>query len=177
MEHGFFHPDRGYWQAIGIDPTPYTVVVEPERVEQAEVDEEIVEITIPAVTRETSQLAELLASYPEGTVEVPLKPGADHQWDGTEWVHTPPDPAEILAAERARMVCSRFQARAALHAAGLLDQVQAAVDQADPFVRLAWADAVEFRRTSPTVLALAQTLGLSDAQVDEVFRAAMRIEA
>ena len=45
--------------------------------------------------------------YPEGTVEVPLKPGADYEWDGSEWVHTPPDPEEILAAERAAAESNR----------------------------------------------------------------------
>lgn len=52
MEKGFFHPDRGYWQAV----------------------------------------------YPEGTIEVPLKPGPDHEWQDGEWVHVPPP--EIEPTER-----------------------------------------------------------------------------
>lgn len=46
---------------------------------------------------------EILDSYPEGTVEVPLKPGADYDWDGSQWAHTPPDPAEVLAEYRANL--------------------------------------------------------------------------
>lgn len=89
----------------------------------------------------------------------------------------PPTAAEVLAAERARMVVSRFQARAALHNAGLLDDVEAAVAAADAFTKIAWADAVEFRRTSPTILTLAGAIGLNDAQLDDLFRAAAQIVA
>lgn len=58
MEHGFFHPDRGYWQAIGGDPD------------------------------------KLLQDYPAGTIQVPLKPGVDYEWQDGEWVHAPP-PVEL----------------------------------------------------------------------------------
>ena len=33
--------------------------------------------------------ASVIATYPQGAVEVPLKPGADYEWDGEEWVHSP----------------------------------------------------------------------------------------
>jgi hypothetical protein len=79
--------------------------------------------------------------------------------------------------ERASMVCSRFQARAALHQAGLLAQAEEFVAQADTLVQIAWADAIEFRRNSPTINAMAQGLGLTDEQIDDLFRAAMQIEA
>lgn len=49
-EHGFYHPDIGYWQTIGA----------PSESEKA--------------------------SYPQGTVEIPLKPGSWYDWDGTEWI-------------------------------------------------------------------------------------------
>ena len=88
-----------------------------------------------------------------------------------------PTPDEVLAANRAAMLCSRFQAKAALHLAGLLPSVEAAIAQADPVTRIAWAEAVEYRRNSPTILALAAALDLSDEQVDALFRAAMQIEA
>lgn len=121
--------------------------------------------------------AETLAGYPEDTISVPLKPGADYDWQDGAWVHVPPDPAEALAAERESMVCSRFQAKAALHLAGLLPAVEVAIAQADPVTQLAWAEAVEYRRNSPTILALAGALELTDEQVDNLFRTAMQIEA
>ena len=97
-------------------------------------------------------------------------------WADVEAAMTP-DPTETLAREREGMVCSRFQAKAALLQAGLLDQVQVAVDDAEPFVRIAWAEASEFRRNSPTIAALAKSVDMTDEQVDDLFRAAMEIEA
>ncbi len=74
---------------------------------------------------------------------------------------------------------SRFQARAALHLAGLLDQVEGLmVDPSAPtLARLAWADAQEFKRSSPTIASMAQALGLSDADVDALFISAATIDA
>jgi hypothetical protein len=36
--------------------------------------------------------ANVLAAYPEGTVEVPLKPGSDFEWVNGAWQPTPPEP-------------------------------------------------------------------------------------
>ena len=101
-------------------------------------------------------------------------------WDGEAFAPPPEiktDPAEALAAERAGMVCTRFQAKAALHLAGLLPSVEAAIAEADPLTQLAWAEAVEYSRHSPAILALAGVLELTDEQVDDLFRTAMQIEA
>lgn len=113
----------------------------------------------------------VIAAYPEGTVEVPLKPGADYEWDGEAWQAIEPPPPPVPG------VVSRFQARAALHNAGLLAGVEAAVAAADPFTQIAWADATEFRRDSPTIAALAVALGMTGAQLDDLFRAAALIVA
>lgn len=43
----------------------------------------------------------ILNGYPEGTVEVPLRPSGEHQWQDGVWVHVPPDPDEVLAEWRA----------------------------------------------------------------------------
>lgn len=66
---------------------------------------------------------------------------------------------------------SRFQARAALHLAGLLEQVEAVIaDPATPVLaKLAWQDAQEFKRTSPTIAAMSAGLGLTEQQLDELF--------
>lgn len=74
---------------------------------------------------------------------------------------------------------TRFQAKAALRAAGLLAQVQAAMNNpaTDEFARLAWTEAPVFLRTSPTLLAMAAALGLSEAQLDDLFRAGKKIKA
>ena len=91
--------------------------------------------------------------------------------------YAPPSEADLLAEERAFMRCSRFQARAALHNAGLLVSVEAAVAAADPFTQIAWADATEFRRESPTIAALAAAVGLTGEDIDDLFRAAAQIVA
>lgn len=66
---------------------------------------------------------------------------------------------------------SRFQARAALFQAGLLDDVEAymALPETDPIYRLAWQDAQDFFRNSATVNALKSVLGLNDSQLDDLF--------
>lgn len=92
------------------------------------------------------------------------------RWDGTQWVSPPPYVPQTV---------SRFQAKAALLSADLLNDVEAMMaDPATPAVtKLAWAEAVQFERNSPTVLGLAQALGLTDQQLDELFTAAAQINA
>lgn len=90
----------------------------------------------------------------------------------------PQDTVADLERWRASAQISRFQARAALMQAGLLDQVEAAVAASDdPLIALAWADTTVWPRTSPTIAALADTVGLTGAQIDDLFRAAAQIQA
>lgn len=96
---------------------------------------------------------------------------ADWEADGNTIAAYVPPPLPIP------QVVSRFQARAALHIAGHLPAVEAAIEAADPLTQMAWQDAQEFRRNSPTILAMATALGLSDARVDDLFVAAASIEA
>jgi hypothetical protein len=89
---------------------------------------------------------------------------------------------EIAAFDPAPVVVSavtRFQAIAALQMAGYLPQVEAMMaDPATPVLaRLAWDNALEFKRTSPTVLSMGAALGLDDAALDALFLAAAGIEA
>jgi hypothetical protein len=73
---------------------------------------------------------------------------------------------------------SRARARVALHNAGLLQQVEAIIaDPAtDPVTVIAWQDATEFQRTSPTLQALATQLGLTSADLDSLFIAAAQVQ-
>jgi len=90
-----------------------------------------------------------------------------------------PMTAEQLKDWRESAVVSRFQARAVLRQAGLRSQVEAIMDDpaTDPLVIDAWHDAHEFRRMSPTIIALADQLGLTEAEVDDLFHQASLIEA
>ena len=101
-------------------------------------------------------------------------------WDGAAF-HRPPPPPEPVPA-----VVSRFQARAAmmLTAASdpahenLLAQVTAMVEASgDPMAKLAWAEAIEFRRDSPLVTQLAAGAGLGEPELDQLFRSAAQITA
>ena len=128
-----------------------------------------------ATVKQPSQ--EVLDNYPEGTVEIAPPPGAGYLYTGSVWIVDPDYAAEVLEAERAKMVVSRFQAKAALSVAGLLAGAEAAVAGADAMTQLAWAEAIEFRRNSPTIAALAGALSLTDTDLDDLFRAAALIEA
>lgn len=74
---------------------------------------------------------------------------------------------------------TRFQARAALMQANLLDDVEAMMSspETDPFITLAWKEVLEFRRDSPTILSIIHVLGLTEEQVDDLFRFASTISA
>lgn len=74
---------------------------------------------------------------------------------------------------------SKFQGRAALHLAGHLATIQTYMDNpATPVLtKLAWEDAQDWERESPTVIAMLQLLGLTPAQGDQLFITAKGIKA
>lgn len=76
-------------------------------------------------------------------------------------------------------VVSKFQAKAALHLSGSLSAVESMMQspEAPVLAKLAWENAQEFRRNSPTVQAMAQALGLSETDLDNLFTLAGGIEA
>ena len=87
-------------------------------------------------------------------------------------ITTPPEPTDPIP-----LSVTRFQARAALWLAGLLDDAEAAIAQAHPLSRIAWEQANVYRRDSPTVISIGQQLGLSEADIDELFKTAASITA
>lgn len=86
-------------------------------------------------------------------------------------------PTAYAPAKPVPVSVTRFQARAALLQAGLLTQAQTAVSAADELTKLAWADAQEFLRTSPTVTKMGAAMGLTSAQLDQLFLVAVEIKA
>lgn len=129
--------------------------------------DDTVHASIPADAQPITdvQRANLLAAQSAGKVIEPDASGLPVAVDPP-----PPGPPQVV---------SRFQARAALHLAGLLTAVEAlmADPATDMLARLAWTDAQEFRRTSPTLLAMASALSLTDEQLDQLFITAAGIEA
>lgn len=61
-----------------------------------------------------------------------------------------------------------LQAKLQLLAMGLLDEVETMV-ATDRKVQLYWSEALEIKRDHQTLLQMALALGLSDAQLDEMF--------
>lgn len=97
--------------------------------------------------------------------------GPGWAYDGSAF--TPPPMPPMPAAVP---TVSRRQARRALRAAGLLDDIEAAINALPEPARsdalIDWQDATEFVRNWPLLITLAAALGLSDAQVDALFAAA-----
>lgn len=74
---------------------------------------------------------------------------------------------------------SRFQARVALSQAGYFNTINSYMNSLpiDDIQRLAWNDAMEFRRNSPTVSAMAVMLNLTNEQLDDLFILANSVSA
>jgi hypothetical protein len=70
-----------------------------------------------------------------------------------------------------------WKGKAALREAGLLEAVEAAVGAAGGRVQDAWAGASEWSRDSDFLLSLAIGLGLTEQQVDDMFRSAHAIQS
>jgi hypothetical protein len=99
-------------------------------------------------------------------------------WSGTAWVERPytaPGAAPITSP--VPQTVTRRQAKAALILAGKVDAVEAALAAIpDPLARsLAqneWDESLQFERQRPLLVQLAAAIGLTDADLDELFRAA-----
>ena len=95
--------------------------------------------------------------------------------DGFELVPAPPPPPPPVPGEIAN-----WRAKAVLELAGLLVGVETALDAMPEPARTvalaAWNGGAALARNGPTVLALAPALGLTDAQVDDMFRQADALE-
>jgi hypothetical protein len=88
---------------------------------------------------------------------------------------------EELAAKveqwRQSAVVTPFQGRMALADAELLSDVEAAVAAADAKTQVAWEYALEWKRLSPMIATLGAALNLTDAEIDDLFKAAAEISA
>nr|WP_319566289.1 hypothetical protein [uncultured Rhodoferax sp.] len=91
-------------------------------------------------------------------------------------VSSPVLPEYVTPSIAAPAAITMRQARLALLGAGLLAQVNAAIaampGAAGEAARIEWEYAQEVRRDSPLLAALAPALGMSSAQVDDLFVAA-----
>lgn len=101
-------------------------------------------------------------------IEVELSPQEEAE-TRAEWLAADAIPAQVPP------IISRFQAKAVLLQMELLDDVETLMTSASPIVKLAWENAIEFNRQSPSLLAMASALGLSSEQLDALFIEASNI--
>jgi len=83
----------------------------------------------------------------------------------TALIPPPVDPNAVPAT------ITRTQARLVLHRAGLLDKVLEVIAAGGVEAQI-WYEANEWNRASPILAGMAQALGFTDEQVDNLFRAA-----
>lgn len=84
----------------------------------------------------------------------------------TNW--TPPEPPPQPEPLPPQVVSMR-QARLALLAADLLDDVEAAISSANRAVQIEWEYATVVERSSPLVFAIGGSLGLTESTIDDLF--------
>lgn len=84
-------------------------------------------------------------------------------------------PAALAAAQRAAILpITRAQAKAALIISGMISMVQPAIDAIPDALQRAlaqndWDERLHFERNNPTLAAMAGALGMTDAQLDDLF--------
>lgn len=116
--------------------------------------------------------------------------GAVHAYesDGSQDHLIPADAAPISEADAIAIAAppaappkrvTMRQARLALHAAGLLHLVDAAIDNLEEpdktTARIEWEYSQEVHRDKPLVAMLAPALGLSESDLDDLFTAAAQL--
>ena len=97
-----------------------------------------------------------------------------YEWrDGL--VRLPDPPPEPPAPEPVPQRITALQARRALLAANMLDQVDAAIARQPRAVQITWEYATEIHRDDPMLVEVAQAIGLNTNTLDDLFRAAAKL--
>lgn len=127
--------------------------------------------------------ADILAAYPAGTVEVPIRPSADHQWQNGEWVYIAPPPQPVVVPDIvAKLALVRAMRMVTLQGApagagpSAWDAVKAAIAVAPEAAQEDWQLATHMPRADPLLNAMASALGVSGATLDAVFVLADQID-
>lgn len=130
--------------------------------------------------------AEILAAYPAGTVEVPLRPSADHQWQNGAWVYVAPPPPPVvvpdMVSKLALVKAMREMGPDGQPATGatIWDAVKAAIAAAGGDVEEDWQLANFIPRHDPTINMLAAQLVPTDPprqqMLDALFLRAAEME-
>ena len=105
---------------------------------------------------------------------------ADTQVDGVLGVYLQVDwetmrEDEMRARNPVPQQVTMRQARLALLSVGLLDDVEAVISAAGRAAQLEWEYAAVVDRSNPAVAAVQQQQGMTDAQIDDLFREAAKL--
>ena len=105
---------------------------------------------------------------------------ADTQIDGVLGVYVQADwetmrDDEMRARNPVPQQVTMRQARLALLGAGLLDDVEVVIAAAGRAAQLEWEYAAVVDRSNPAVAAVQQQQGMTDAQIDDLFREAAKL--
>lgn len=112
--------------------------------------------------------------YPEQTIEVPLRPSADHEWQGDVWVHIPPPEPTPEELRELMPPISKRQLRLTLVRNGIsLSELDAAIEAMGDEAIIEWNDSSEYRRLNPLLNQVADYLQLSQEQVDAMWQQAL----
>lgn len=118
---------------------------------------------------------EIISSYPQGTIEVPLKPGDNFIWQDNAWIHTP-RPEPTIEAIRGQMtpLTPRMFRDVLIDANIMLDDVTAAINQlADVKARAkalnAWEYPTQFIRTDPLIDKIGEFFNLTPEDIDNMW--------
>lgn len=79
-------------------------------------------------------------------------------------------PGDVVEVPRLFKPVTRRQMLTALHRAGLLEAIRTAVDgSGDVELQIAFNEALDFERTNPMLVGMAQAMGKTDAEIDAIF--------
>lgn len=155
------------WAAL--DPK-YTIITDPFTNEEIQIDIQESEIVKPDIP---DNYAKRRSEYPpliEQVAALWKGPSSQDYLDIQAKIKEVKDKYPINSnAVFIPLVVTPFQAKAALLQAGLLDDVETIVNNSDPLIKMAWNEALEFNRHSPSVNYIASQLNWTEEFLDTLF--------
>lgn len=167
IEGGIEITDKQYKQAINGMRSGLIVRIENNAMKLVDPPKERNTYWMPPAKQHKTQPGE---DPPAEAVTVP-PPDDFHIIEDGQWVYS-------QQREREAMVLTRYQARAALHDAGLLDDVDTLMADANTSaeIKIMWEHKERIRRTHSATIQMATALGWTADQLDDLFRAGMQID-